>query len=258
MENILGDVDISDASIWADWYKTTPEGRETGSWHFVNAHDSPPKSCDLDFERDCGDRCLVTAILNVTRQLGDRSTSALDKTQALKFLLHLFGDLHQPLHLENLARGGNDIPVLFEEEETNLHYVWDVIIPQKITSSNETNEVAAAKAWAEKLHSLTAMQVFSEDYWATSDHLFEQEKAKPKKELMRRIEASIRVIAWARETNQWVCDYVLKDGLEGVEEQELSGEYYVHAVTIVEGLIARAGRRLGKLINALAEEHGSW
>jgi hypothetical protein len=176
----------------------------------------------------------------------------------LKFLLHLFGDLHQPLHLEDLARGGNDIPVLFEEQETNLHFVWDVIIPQMITSSNETNEVAAAKAWAEKLHSLTAMQVFSEDYWVTSDHLFEQEKERPKKELMRRIEASIRVVAWARETNQWVCDYVLKDGLEGVKEKELSGEYYAHAVTIVEGLIARAGRRLGKLINALAEEHGSW
>jgi hypothetical protein len=62
--NILGDVDISDAAIWADWYKNTPEGKDTGSWHFINAHDSPPKSCDLDFARDCGDGCIVTAILN--------------------------------------------------------------------------------------------------------------------------------------------------------------------------------------------------
>lgn len=78
MANILGDVDISDASIWADWYKTTPEGRETGSWHFVNAHDSPPKSCDLDFERDCGDRCLVTAILNVVSLLLKVERSGVD------------------------------------------------------------------------------------------------------------------------------------------------------------------------------------
>jgi hypothetical protein len=182
----------------------------------------------------------------------------LEKTQALKFLLHLFGDLHQPLHTENLARGGNDIPVLFEEEEASLHFVWDVLIPQKITSSNEANETAAAIAWATKLHSWTAMQAFSEDYWATSDYLFEHEQEKPKLELIRRIESSIRIVAWARETNQWVCDYVLKDGLEGVKDKELSGDYYLHAVPIVEGLIARAGRRLGRLINALAEEHGSW
>jgi len=66
LRKILGDVDISDAAIWADWYKDTPEGKHTGSWHFINGHDNPPISCVLDLATDCpeGNGCIVTAILN--------------------------------------------------------------------------------------------------------------------------------------------------------------------------------------------------
>jgi hypothetical protein len=174
----------------------------------------------------------------------------------MKFLLNLFGDLHQPLQTQGLARGENDVPVLFEDQEVNLHFLWDIIIPQKITASDETNEIPAAKAWAQKLYTGTAAHAFSEDHWETSDYLFEQESERYNMEVLRRIETSIRIVAWARETNQWVCDFVLKDGLESVKGKELSGEYYSNAVPVVEGLIARAGRRLGRLINALAEEHG--
>ncbi len=171
-------------------------------------------------------------------------------------------DLHSPLRTENLARGGNDISVLFDNQKTNLHFAWDVLIPQKITASNSSllTEIAAAKAWAEKLHSWTEIQAFSEDYWVDGKRLFEEEMGteQPKLELVRRIENSIRIVAWARERNRLVCEYVLKDGVKGVEEQELDGEYYVGAVPIVEGSIARAGRRLGRLINTLAENHGPW
>ena len=173
------------------------------------------------------------------------------------------GDLHMPLHTENLARGGLDIPVLFDEKETNLHLAWTINIPQKITSSNETTEVLAARTWAEKLHIWTSNQAFAEDFWATGEELFSESELgdgnqKQRLELIKRIEGNIRIVAWARETNQWVCDYVLKDGVEGVEGKELGGKYYDGAVSVVEGQIARAGRRLGGLINALAGEHGPW
>ena len=67
VRSILGDVDISEAAIWADWYKDTPEGKYTGSWHFINGHDDPPTSCDLDLARDCPGQngCIVTAIMNM-------------------------------------------------------------------------------------------------------------------------------------------------------------------------------------------------
>lgn len=57
---------------------------------------------------------------------------------------------------------------------------------------------------------------------------------------------------WADEANQWICDYVLKDDVAGVEGKDLSTEYYDGAVGIVDLLIGKAGRRLGAWVNALA------
>lgn len=49
--HLLGSTDLSDMSTWADFYKTLPEGRHTASWHFVDAHDSPPDRCNVDVHR---------------------------------------------------------------------------------------------------------------------------------------------------------------------------------------------------------------
>lgn len=64
-------------------------------------------------------------------------------------------------------------------------------------------------------------------------------------------------LAWASEANQWVCTYVLKDDVQGVEGQDLEGEYYDGAVPVVEELIGKAGRRLAAWINALAAQGGA-
>lgn len=69
----------------------------------------------------------------------------------MKFLIHLLGDIHHPLHVEAVARGGNDIPVCFGGLTLSLHFAWDVSIPQAITGSNESNERATAEIWADKL-----------------------------------------------------------------------------------------------------------
>jgi hypothetical protein len=64
---LLGGEDISDAAIWADEFKNTDVGRYTGSWHFVDAKDNPPLSCDVRIDRDCvtNRTCIITAISNM-------------------------------------------------------------------------------------------------------------------------------------------------------------------------------------------------
>jgi hypothetical protein len=64
---LLGGDDISDAAIWADEFKNTAAGRYTGSWHFVDAKDNPPLSCDVCINRDCATNrtCIITAISNM-------------------------------------------------------------------------------------------------------------------------------------------------------------------------------------------------
>jgi hypothetical protein len=56
----------------------------------------------------------------------DPATPVEQRREALMFLIHFIGDLHQPLHSsDNHDRGGNSVPVLFHDRQTNLHSVWD-------------------------------------------------------------------------------------------------------------------------------------
>jgi len=98
--------------------------RETATWHFVDIPLDRPR---LDMERDCanGD-CIVSAIARLRQVLRDPVTSAGQRTEALMFLIHFIGDLHQPLHCsDNHDRGGNDVHVQFHDHPTNLHSLWD-------------------------------------------------------------------------------------------------------------------------------------
>ena len=63
-------------------------------------------------------------------------------------------------------------------------------------------------------------------------------------------------LKWANESNNFVCSYVLKDGVEGVEDQELSSDYYEGAVPIVKNRITRAARRFAATVNTIAAAAG--
>jgi hypothetical protein len=63
-------------------------------------------------------------------------------------------------------------------------------------------------------------------------------------------------LVWVRETNSWVCRYVLKDGISSITGSELSGRYYDGAVHVVESQIMLAASRLAVWTNALAIAHG--
>src|SRR5262245_13926590 len=117
---LLGSESLADVSSWADQYV---EGNyQTFSWHFVNI---PANATGYVRERDCprqpsvgaGSRadkwrdCAVDRILYNQERLADAMLDRADRAIALKFLVHVVGDLHQPFHAVGVARGGNDIPV---------------------------------------------------------------------------------------------------------------------------------------------------
>jgi hypothetical protein len=88
----------------------------------------PAGAAGIDLARDCPPErsCVIRAIILHIGTLRDEKTSAADKAQALKFLGHFVGDIHQPLHAGRAEdRGGTAIKVRFLGEETSLHAVWD-------------------------------------------------------------------------------------------------------------------------------------
>jgi hypothetical protein len=121
---------LADVATWADDLRDDRRRRAlwraTSKLHFVNFTDA---SCRYDAPRDCaGGRCAVAAIQRYTHILGDRARGPDQRAQALRMLVHLVADVHQPLHAGyRRDAGGNRYQVRVEGRRggTNLHAVWD-------------------------------------------------------------------------------------------------------------------------------------
>src|SRR5580700_8657805 len=126
---------LADVAPWADDYRQSHP--ETAPWHFV---DIPGSAAKFDRDRDCPKSsdaaspwrdCVTDRILYFEGRLGDTSLSPKERAQALKFLVHLIGDIHQPFHAIRDDRGGNDIRVYFlgsnicGRSPCTLHGIWD-------------------------------------------------------------------------------------------------------------------------------------
>ncbi|MDB5706476.1 MAG: hypothetical protein JWN66_3592 [Sphingomonas bacterium] len=129
---------IADASVWADCVKTikTPDGKRpfdfAYSWHFQDVNICQP----FDLTEACKDgNCVSAQIERDVKLLRDKNTPAKDRVQALVFLIHFVGDLHQPLHAgEKGDKGGNDVKATYGTLETprlNLHSIWDGYLAER-------------------------------------------------------------------------------------------------------------------------------
>jgi len=120
---ILGpNASLPSIASWADQVRS--QRRETGPWHYI---DIPIDKPHLDMARDCpkGD-CVLAKIEDFQKALKDPATAPAARREALMFLVHFVGDMHQPLHCsDNHDQGGNQVRVTFGGRPTNLHSLWD-------------------------------------------------------------------------------------------------------------------------------------
>jgi len=135
---LLGSEDLSEAATWPDDMKSDPAEywqKKASPWHYVtvrqgndyNSSDAPPE----------GD--AISALSRFTDTLRDPKAPIDDKRIVLRFIVHIIGDLHQPLHAGGGDdRGGNDFKVTWFGRSTNLHSVWDsAMIEQRSLSYSE-------------------------------------------------------------------------------------------------------------------------
>lgn len=137
--------DIADAATWADRYRDANHRKDnydaTKRWHFVDLEISAP-----DLTTACAGRaplpagtpasrgdknaCVVDKVSQFAAELAAPGTDAGERVYALKFLLHLLGDMHQPLHAsDNGDAGGNRVKVTVagfdHKARDELHGFWD-------------------------------------------------------------------------------------------------------------------------------------
>ena len=196
VQTLLGGESLADVAVWADDIRD--DLAQTSPWHFVNI---PSDGVRYDRDRDCprqpgvaagsrGDTwrdCVVERIRFNQERLGDRSLDRADRAIALKFLVHLIGDLHQPFHALALERGGNGIRVsVFGSPDCgsrdgtrfacNLHALWDsdLIAHRKLNDGAYAAELerqisarrwrasGSAAEWAMESHALAKAALLPE------------------------------------------------------------------------------------------------
>jgi len=130
--------DLPSIANWADQVRATSRP-ETAPWHFIDLpiRKDITKAEETTFCRD--NNCVLNALQIYEGVLGDESKSNGKRLEALKFVVHFMGDLHQPLHCaDDSDRGGNDKLVRFKDAgkrghgaRTKLHALWDHLIETK-------------------------------------------------------------------------------------------------------------------------------
>lgn len=149
---LLGKQSMAMVANWPDFIKsdTTHQYDHTSPWHYL---DFPPNCTRQQFDEvikahSTGEN-LYTETQALLKKLKDPSTSKADKVFALTFLIHMIGDMHQPLHTgRDEDQGGNKIQVMWFDRPTNLHRVWDehLIEFQQLSYTEYTQALDTASA----------------------------------------------------------------------------------------------------------------
>ncbi len=137
---------LADIATWPDDLRDLDPDlfKRTSRLHYINFRSG---DCIYDPPRDCRNgECVVAAIQHYAAILGDRSRSDTERAQALSFVVHFVGDVHQPLHASYRDdKGGNDYQVRWHDRGTNLHKIWDTTLLNSTGMSYQAlaNQLAA-------------------------------------------------------------------------------------------------------------------
>ncbi len=126
LKKLIGRQTLAWWSNWPDFIKSDTTWNHASPWHYVNVAPHLSKEEFVTALKNLPGKNLYTQVQATMAQLKDRELSLEQRQIALRFLVHLVGDLHQPLHVGHADdQGGNKIVVYWFDRKTNLHSVWD-------------------------------------------------------------------------------------------------------------------------------------
>lgn len=213
---ILGDQSLSEVSTYADEVRSRPEYKKTGAWHYINL---PVGLTKEQFIKKVGEMTqdnVYSALLQCEQDLQSKMTSRDQKIFALKFIVHLVGDLHQPMHVSREEdKGGNSIQLNFNGQGSNLHRIWDSGLIEK--------------------QGLTYEQLAASNDKASSAEII-QWQAEP-------------VMQWLYESYQ--VSSQLYHEVDSMKSRSIGDSYYNAHIAVVGERIEKGGIRLAGVLNTI-------
>jgi S1/P1 Nuclease len=232
VHKILQGSTLARVANWPDEIKSDPTNySSTYNWHYTDWAD---EAHDHDETNSSGK--LLTSISEQLKVLKDSASAEDKKLFALKFIIHLVGDLHMPLHVGNgLDQGGNACKVIFHKQVTNLHALWDegMIDFTKLSFSEMAKFIAQGK---------TLPEVAA---WRKGDVL---DWARESKELRAQIYPDNVVPTPGPQSSRTYCRMDVP--VQESEMPKLSYDYSYKFIPVVEKRLFQAGLRLAVLLNS--------
>jgi hypothetical protein len=231
IREILGGAEsLDEAANWPDEMRSAPDAlwqKTATPWHYVTlngiTYDHAPPEGDA-----------LEALNHFRAVLRDPNATLAEKQLALRFVVHLVGDLHQPLHVGKCCdKGGNDVKVTWFGKPTNLHAVWDSAIVD--------DEQLSFTELAAKLERHTSSQDVL-DWWDINPRDWISESA----------EIRDTVYPTARDMPKLVKGKKPKKGEPLLPD--LSYSYVYKFTPVIERRLAQAGVRLATYLNAIFAE----
>jgi hypothetical protein len=122
IERLLKGQSLAIASTWMDEIKSDSNYNYMSDWHWVTIPFG--QTYDQTEKNKNGD--IIQTLERIISELKSQKLSEAEEVQRIKILIHLLGDIHQPLHVGGKDdRGGNNVKVMWFREDSNLHRVWD-------------------------------------------------------------------------------------------------------------------------------------
>jgi hypothetical protein len=214
-------ITFANACTWADAIKRLENFKAYRSWHYMNV----PRDHQKITVNDCSKNCLPQAILTHQKTLAKTNNANWQQAQALLFLGHWLGDIHQPLHISFADDlGGNRL--IFSHLATkckNLHWYWDECILYKKKKSKAKWLALLTTKW--DLHSQPKWQI--QQVWQWADESFQLARSPS--------------LNYCRLTNQGSCQ-------KFPGKIRLPDNYFSQHQAVIEQRVLLAAQRLTKIL----------
>jgi hypothetical protein len=239
LANVSGE--MNQVSSWADDILDEPQWAWSAPLHYINC---PSWQCSYIPTQDCGTDenglCVANAVSNYSTQLDTPTLSHTRLEEAVRFVIHFHGDIHQPLHVGfGVDAGGNTIYGTYFGESTKLHEIWDSgIIGGRIQYAFGGSVVTYVNYIIAQINGPWSEMAKE---WATcnSTETEDQSLTCPN--------------GWANESADLACKYAYTDQNGDIIQNnfDLGDAYYEFVKDIVDQQLAKGGVRLAATLNKI-------